>query len=189
MKATLVGRIAQTARTASAGVEMTFGEVCRQRWEDVSPNKRGSSWDSGHPQPWDDPRPSSSKNLMPRNQMIPRTGAAGALGQLPCAPLPALLPCPLCAPPRSGGLGAGFLEGLLLVRECPWGRSLGLKPPPSLGRCVGPGPLHMVLSKISSLLGPGVGDRPMLGNGQIWPQPLGLWARPQEAPLSGLTMP
>ena len=33
------------------------------------------------------------------------------------------------------------------------------------------------------------GARPVLGNGQIWPQPLGLWARPQEAPLSGLTMP
>ena len=64
-------------------------------------------------------------------------------------------------------------------------------PHPSLGRYMGPGPLHTVLSKISSLLGPGVGARPVLGNEhiQIWAQPLELWSRPQEAPLSGLTMP
>lgn len=43
----------------------------------------------------------------------------------------------------SRGRGAGFLEGLLPVRECPWGRSLGLNPPTRLGQMCGTGaPSH-----------------------------------------------
>ena len=39
----------------------------------------------------------------------------------------------------SGAWDAGFLEGLLPVRECPWGRSLGLNPPTLLGQMCGTG--------------------------------------------------